>query len=331
MMSSEVFCPQCYQTNDSALETCGFCGASLNKKNTQIRTTVNIPRGADSPGFGAAESEPHLQIPVGGIGFSFGDGKAIIRESTGSFILGRYGPSAVTNTGFVDLMEYDAANMGVSRSHARISFVDNAFVVEDLDSTNGSWLNDIKLTSRLNYPLHNNDRLMLGRLMMRVHLGERPSANSITFSLQNESLPLIEGQQILTLAALQTDILPYLAALECLQQTLDASGQRPSAPAAILSLTAVPNNTLTIQAHGLTEAVASIRARVIPWRSLRQNVIGSALDTIDPIIYQSVIQVAANILLDHNPAISQEEKFSAVETLTPHLLLIALNPYTLTL
>lgn len=283
------------------------------------------------PDIDASDGEPRLKIPSGGIGFSFGDHEPLIRQSAGSFIFGRYGPSSITSSAFVDLMEYDAANLGVSRSHARISFVDNTFVVEDLDSTNGSWLNDVKLISRQNYPLHNNDRLMLGRLMMRVHLGERPSSNSITFSLQNESLPLIEGQQILTLTALQIDILPYLAALECLQQTLDASAQRPFTPAAILSLTADPDNTLTIQAHGLTEAVASIRARVIPWRSLRQNVIGSALDTIDPVIYQSVVQLAATILLDHNPTMSQDEKFSAVETLTPHLLLIALNPFTLTL
>ncbi|MBP6803176.1 MAG: FHA domain-containing protein [Chloroflexi bacterium] len=283
------------------------------------------------PDVDASDGEPHLKIPSGGIGFSFGDHEPIIRQSADSFILGRYGPSSITSSAFVDLMNYDAANLGVSRSHARISFVDNAFVVEDLDSTNGSWLNDVKLISRQNYPLHNNDRLMLGRLMMRVHLGERPSPNSVTFSLQNESLALTDGQQLITLAALETDILPYLAALERLQQTLDASVQRPSPSAAILSLTADPDNTLTIQADGLAEAVAAIRARVSPWRSLRQEIIGSAPNTIDPVIYQSVIQVTANILLDHNPAMSQDEKFSAVENLTPHMLLIALNPFTLTL
>ncbi len=330
-MSLEVYCHRCYRKNDSGSESCAFCGTPLNYKNTQIRTTINIPIVTEMPGVDASDGEPHLKIPSGGIGFSFGEHEPIIRQSADSFILGRYGPSSITSSAFVDLMNYDAANLGVSRSHARISFVDNAFVVEDLDSTNGSWLNDVKLTSRQSYPLYNNDRLMLGRLVMWVHLGERPSANSITFSLQNESLPLIEGQQILTLATLQTDILPYLAALERLQQTLDSCAQRPSTPAAILSLTADPGNTVTIQANGLAEAAAAIRARVLPWRSLRQHVIGSAPNTIDPAIYQSVIQLAATILLDHNPALSQDEKFSAVETLTPQMLLIALNPFTLTL
>jgi len=47
----------------------------------------------------------------------------------------------------------------VSRQHARISFVGEEYRIEDLDSTNGIWVNNIRVAQCV---LHHNDCLRIG-------------------------------------------------------------------------------------------------------------------------------------------------------------------------
>ncbi|MCG8351728.1 MAG: FHA domain-containing protein [Chloroflexales bacterium] len=62
---------------------------------------------------------------------------------------------------------YDA---GVSRRHAIISFQNGVFVVEDLESANGTFINGDQLQPHVHTPLHHGDELKLGTLILRIEL-----------------------------------------------------------------------------------------------------------------------------------------------------------------
>ena len=65
----------------------------------------------------------------------------------------------------------------VSRLHARILRDSKAFVVEDLESSNGTFVNSQFLRPHEAYPLKSGDDLRLGELRMRVYyLEESPAA-----------------------------------------------------------------------------------------------------------------------------------------------------------
>ena len=68
----------------------------------------------------------------------------------------------------------------VSREHARVSFDDDAFWVEDLNSTHGTFVNDIRVTGR--QTLNHNDRIRLGRA----------NANTLIFRTHREFSDLME-------------------------------------------------------------------------------------------------------------------------------------------
>lgn len=79
------------------------------------------------------------------------------------YILGRSDPRSSYQPD-IDLAEYKALELGVSRRHAAlVNHQDSVFVL-DLDSVNGTYLNGERLQADRPYPLHKNDELRLGSL-----------------------------------------------------------------------------------------------------------------------------------------------------------------------
>jgi len=70
----------------------------------------------------------------------------------------------------VDLTDYDGINLGVGRRHARLFVQAGQIMIEDLDSTNGTFLNAARLSPRQATPLKQGDEVRLGNLRLRVEL-----------------------------------------------------------------------------------------------------------------------------------------------------------------
>jgi hypothetical protein len=70
----------------------------------------------------------------------------------------------------IDLTQDDGALYGVSRQHACIYQGEDGAYVEDINSTNGTFVNGQRLTPMQMHPLHNGDLLTLGQLEMQVSL-----------------------------------------------------------------------------------------------------------------------------------------------------------------
>ena len=68
----------------------------------------------------------------------------------------------------LDLNNDGGYDSGVSRRHARISLIDETAFVEDLESANGTFINDQRLKPRTPSRLQASDELRLGSLIVRV-------------------------------------------------------------------------------------------------------------------------------------------------------------------
>jgi len=68
----------------------------------------------------------------------------------------------------VDLTGESGQAHSVSRRHARVHFLNGRYLLEDLESLNGTYLNGRKLTPYLQEVLHEGDEVKLGSLVLRV-------------------------------------------------------------------------------------------------------------------------------------------------------------------
>ena len=68
----------------------------------------------------------------------------------------------------VDLSSYNAYANGVSRLHAAIKLVNNRIVVVDLGSSNGTYLNGVRLSPYIETPVSHGDLIYLGKLKIQV-------------------------------------------------------------------------------------------------------------------------------------------------------------------
>jgi pSer/pThr/pTyr-binding forkhead associated (FHA) protein len=67
----------------------------------------------------------------------------------------------------VDLTPHGGEEGGVSRLHARIFYENDQYQIEDENSTNFTFLNRQRLAAKTPMPLHDNDEIRFGRVMLR--------------------------------------------------------------------------------------------------------------------------------------------------------------------
>jgi pSer/pThr/pTyr-binding forkhead associated (FHA) protein len=80
-------------------------------------------------------------------------------------LIGREDPVSGVYPG-VDLTPHGGEEGGVSRRHAQIVVEGGAYQVEDLDSTNFTFVNKQKLAPKTRHPLSDGDELRCGRVAM---------------------------------------------------------------------------------------------------------------------------------------------------------------------
>jgi len=68
----------------------------------------------------------------------------------------------------LNLKDYGALDHGVSRRHAVLLRHNNVVHIMDLDSVNGTYLNDRRLRPDKPYALHDGDQLRLGSLKLTL-------------------------------------------------------------------------------------------------------------------------------------------------------------------
>jgi pSer/pThr/pTyr-binding forkhead associated (FHA) protein len=96
-------------------------------------------------------------------------GAAVALPAAAQAIIGRSDPVSQFIPD-VDLTPYGALDNGVGRRQARLFLQNGQFMLEDLDSTNGTFVNGRKLNPGQPVPLGNGDQVQFGRLGMQFLL-----------------------------------------------------------------------------------------------------------------------------------------------------------------
>jgi pSer/pThr/pTyr-binding forkhead associated (FHA) protein len=84
-----------------------------------------------------------------------------------SFLLGRFS-SSKQRTNHIDLTSFGAADKGVSRIHAQLHMDDGKLFIADMDSTNGTFVDGIRLEPHYPVQLRQGSEVVLGKLHLQV-------------------------------------------------------------------------------------------------------------------------------------------------------------------
>jgi len=161
-----IKCPSCQALNlENALfcEECGFDLYSWARKGS--------PRERPAPpGREGEQVSPPVEVPF--ISLSVvGSGLQAHFPLHREILLGRLDAQNDIFPDF-DLTAVKGAEKGVSRRHARIMWRQGQVLIEDLGSTNGTFVNRQRLSPYLPHPLKSGDEIRLGALILQVEIRE---------------------------------------------------------------------------------------------------------------------------------------------------------------
>src|SRR5215468_6702664 len=137
-------CLFCRYDNPPGKTHCEMCAAPLvvsTEIYNQSRTVVGVPVIETKMLTKTTRTRQTGMLGANSISlFVDNSDEPLLLEVTNQAILGRYVPES-TSQPRVDLTPYGALDKGVSRMHAVIRRTATGLTVQDLSSSNGSWLN----------------------------------------------------------------------------------------------------------------------------------------------------------------------------------------------
>jgi hypothetical protein len=153
---------------------CSDCGAGLLGVQTDRETTASLSQPVDSsdhavqpmvvpaPDDGALQGATFRLVVLN-------SGQAVELDITNDVLVGREDKSRSVRPD-LDLGLYGGYDEGVSRRHARILQRDDDYLLEDLGSANGTFVNGKLLSPRQPTVIKNGDEIAFGTLLLRVEL-----------------------------------------------------------------------------------------------------------------------------------------------------------------
>lgn len=148
------FCPTCKLGIDANSIVCRHCGTALGVTPPgTVDDTADLTVGLPNPLSGMAIYPVGTTIPIE------------VTEDK-EFILGR--ETGGGSEKVIDLTNLDGFAMGVSRRHAMVRAVESGYVLIDLSSSNGTWLNGQILVPTIVYELPSGSNVQLGHLKLIV-------------------------------------------------------------------------------------------------------------------------------------------------------------------
>ncbi len=167
--ANKVVCPSCGAENLPGTLFCIQCGTYL-PSGGPLRTEP-LPEQEDGrparPRQEGQEGEEawalNIEVEV------LNTGRKVLLSADREILVGRL-DAAHGVFPELDMTTDGGLEQGVSRRHARIYTREGTCFVEDLDSTNGTFLNEERITPYLPYAFRDGDLLMFGTMRSKVHI-----------------------------------------------------------------------------------------------------------------------------------------------------------------
>jgi len=155
-------CPVCGTKVEEGDTFCSGCGAVLKEvpptpADTPAAETAVAPAAEAAPAPAPSPSGPRLVVSSSGAEIPIPEGDEIL--------IGREDPVSGVYPG-IDLTPHGGEEGGVSRRHARFIVEGGVYQVEDLDSTNFTFVNKQKLAAKTRHTLNDGDELRCGRVAL---------------------------------------------------------------------------------------------------------------------------------------------------------------------
>ena len=138
-----LICIQCGHQNLNEANYCEHCGAVISKSNVVSSSSIS------QPCFRIAQSDQTIEFPAGKT----------------SFQIGRRDPEGAQFPE-MDLAVYNAHIFGVGRKHARVTIQSGQVFIEDLDSVNGTMVNQTRILPARPTLLKDGDEVRLGKMIL---------------------------------------------------------------------------------------------------------------------------------------------------------------------
>ncbi len=166
---SKVVCPSCGAENLPGTLFCIQCGTYL-PSGGPLRTEP-LPEQEDGRSArprqegkdGEEQWALNIEVEV------LNTGRKVLLSADREILVGRL-DAAHGIFPELDMTTDGGLEQGVSRRHARIYTREGTCFVEDLDSTNGTFLNEERITPYLPYAFRDGDLLMFGTMRLKVHI-----------------------------------------------------------------------------------------------------------------------------------------------------------------
>lgn len=158
-------CPNCGYPNPPGETACQVCSYRLPGEPTAAGASVSTP--LSSPLQTVAGAGGAALITVGRLRATASNTSFAI-PARAEVLIGRRDPDKGILPE-IDLWQQGPASSSVSRKHARLVVQGGHVYVEDLKSTNATYLNRQRLQPGVRYPLHDGDELQVGGVAMIYH------------------------------------------------------------------------------------------------------------------------------------------------------------------
>ena len=233
-----------------------------------------------------------------------GQAKPVLFKDKEEILLGRAEMSSLPAQD-TEFMADRGFIFGVSRKHAVIKRSNEGYSLQDLFSTNGTWLNGKVLVPGQLYPLNNGDQVRLGQFLLFIYLSTDTEKTVDTIQLMDQKKQIQMG---LTIAILSERVIPYLRAIADTQRILDEAKNQPS-QVNIQSISLHKDGKgVTISAQGASSAIEVVSKKLSP-----PQINGETKPT------AATLSLAEDILKGAAPVLAEDKRHNLATQLLPCL------------
>jgi hypothetical protein len=164
-----IKCDECGMTQADGSLFCGECGASLSEAQHRPTNVLPFSKSTRRPTPPPLKEYQAAAIPEPKpVTFVIaGNRRPMVVNMQQRMLIGRTDIEEDVQPE-LDLTEFDGLEKGVSRRHALLELTDQGIVLTDLDSTNGTVLNNSTLPAQKAFLLHTGDEIRLGDLLFHI-------------------------------------------------------------------------------------------------------------------------------------------------------------------